>query len=329
MTTVESAKNYEELLGNSVAPSPYEYATLFKADGFMGKRRCKQRLKLLKAVDFKLRHILERGEKVHFITSGTTGSASERFLVGWVAYYLDRRILVFTSRRVLLLHVTARHRPMELVSQLPYANIAGVKSTWGGVCTIKLLNRVTINFQHIPATDRDFLVEFLTDIVQLTNAPFEHARGIEHLCPHCYTFIPDFPRSCSSCKGEFKSARIAGLLSLLFPGLGGFYLGHRWTSTFELLGTVALWAGLIALPLLGKSDFFPKTLDPEYWMTIAAIVLVVHGIDAVVTHHFARKGIYPSGAAPLQASLPPFVDRPKPDLNALNKLKITRTTPPV
>jgi hypothetical protein len=329
MTTVELAKNYEELLGPSVAASPYEFATLFKAEGFMGKRRCKQRLKLLKAVDFKLRHILERGEKVHFITTGTTVGMTERFLAGWIAYYLDRRILVFTSRRVLLLLVSARQQPMDLVSQLPYANIAGVKSTWGGMCTIKLLNRVEFNFQHIPAPDRKFLVDFLADIVQLTNAPFEHTRAIENLCPHCYTFIPDFPRSCSSCKGEFKSSRMAGFLSLLFPGLGGFYLGHRLTATVELLGTVALWVTVVGLPFLGVSNFFPRPLDTGYWMTIATVILIVHGIDSLVTHHFARKGIYPSGAAPLQASLPPFVDRPKPDLNGLNKLKINRTSPPI
>src|SRR5665213_2292907 len=134
MTTVESAQDYEELLGASVAASPYEYSTLFKADGFMGRQRCKKRLKLLKGIDFKLRHILERGERVHFVTSGTTISVGERFFVGWLAYYRNRRALVFTSRRILLLHINARHRPLELVAQLPYATIASVKPSWNGGC---------------------------------------------------------------------------------------------------------------------------------------------------------------------------------------------------
>jgi len=329
MTTVESAKNYEELLGSSVAPSPYEFATLFKAEGFMGKRRCKKRLKLLKALDPKIRHILERGEKVYFITSGTTVSLGERFFVGWLAYYLNLRALVFTSRRILLLHIDARQRPMELVSQLPYANVASVKSTWTGMCAIKLLNRVTFNFQHIPAPDRKFLVEFLADIVQLTNAPFEHTRGIEHLCPHCYVFIPTFPSSCPSCKGAFKSARKAGLLSLLFPGLGDFYLGHRWIAALEFLGTAALWAVAVILPFLDRVDDSGKAVDAQYWLTVATVILIAHGTDSMITHHFARKGIYPAGLAPLPTTLPPFADLPKPDLNALNKLKITRTSPPV
>src|SRR3978361_1168423 len=140
MKTVASARNYEELLGDSVASSPYDYGILFKAEGFFGRQRSKKRFKLLKAVDLKLQHILENGEKVYFITPGTTMTLAERFFAGWVSYYLNMRALVFTSRRILLLHINMRQRPLELVSQLPYASIASVKSTWNGLCAIKLLN---------------------------------------------------------------------------------------------------------------------------------------------------------------------------------------------
>ena len=330
MTTVESAHNYEELLGASVAASPYEYGTLFKADGFMGRQRCKKRLRLLKRIDFKLRHILERGEKVHFVTTGTTISAGERFLFGLLAYYLNRRALVFTSRRILLLHINTSDRPRELVSQLPYASIASVKPSWSGGCAVKLLNRETLNFQHIPGADRKYLIEFLADIVQLTNAPFEQKRGVEQLCPHCFVFVPEHLASCPSCTGKFKSARKASLLSAIFPGLGGFYLGYRWFAFLEFLGAAGLWYFLIIDPLLGKSvDQSTSRGDPEFWMTSAAIIVLAHLVDGMLAYHFGRKGYYPSGEAPLPASLPPFVDRPKPDANALNKLKINRTAPPV
>lgn len=330
MTTVESAQNYDELLGPSVAVSPYEYGTLFQGDGFMARLRCKKRLRLLKRIDFKLRHILERGEKVHFVTTGTTISARERFFFGLLAYYLNRRALVFTSRRILLLQVNESDHPRELVSQLPYASIASVKASWSGGCAVKLLNRETLNFQSIPGADRKYLIEFLADIVQLTNAPFEQKRGVERLCPHCFVFVPDQLASCPSCKGKFKSARNAGLLSATFPGLGDFYLGYRWFALLELLGAGGLWYFLVVDPLLGKStNQSTSRVDPEFWMTSVAIIVLAHLLDAMMACHFARKGHYPSGAAPLAASLPPFVDRPKPDANALNKLKINRTAPPV
>ena len=328
MTTVQSAKKYEELLGADVAASPYEYATLFKAEGFFGRQRAKARFKLLKAIDVKLRHMLEPGEKVFYLTTGTTTTAGERFFVGWLSYYWNMRALVFTARRVLLLQIGVRQRPLELVSQLPYASITSVKSTWNGMCAIKLLNRKTLNFQSVPKADRAFLIEFLADIVQLTNAPFEHKRGIEHLCPHCFTFVPEYPAACPKCDGLFKSARKAGLLSLLFPGVGGWYLGHRWTALFEMIVTGVLWYLLVFAPLLGFGTPDQVPLGTEYWVTVGVVLLLTHLIDGITTHHFARKGHYPLGVTALPASLPPFVDRPKPDLNSLNKLKISRTNPP-
>lgn len=325
MTTVQSVRNFEELLNGSVAASPYDYAMLFKGEGFMARQRSKKRLKLLKAIDPKLSHMLDRGEKVYFVT---TGSLTKHFFAGWLAHSLNRRALVFTARRVLLLHINSRGRPLDLVSQLPYATIASVKTVSGGRCAIKLLNRETFSFQRVPGADRKFLVEFLADIVQLTNAPFEQKRGIEHLCPHCFAFVPAAPPACPVCTGRFKSARVAGLLSLLFPGFGGWYLGHRWFAVLEMIGAGALWFFLVIAPLLAGASPQHGPLDARYWAAVGAIILVAHVIDGITTHHFGRKGHYPSGEAPLPTTLPPFVDRPKPDANSLSKLKINRSNPP-
>ena len=35
MITLKSARKYEELLTGDVEPAPYDYATLFKAEGFL------------------------------------------------------------------------------------------------------------------------------------------------------------------------------------------------------------------------------------------------------------------------------------------------------
>jgi len=94
----------------------------------------------------------------------------------------------------------------------------------------------------------------------------------------------------------------------------------------ELLGAAALWYFLVIDSFLNNSA---SRGDPEFWMTSVGVIVFVHLFDAMMASHIARKGHYSSGEAPLPASLPPFVDRPKPDANALNKLKINRTAPPV
>lgn len=43
------------------------------------------------------------------------------------------------------------------------------------------------------------------------------------------------PAACPSCRGAIKSARKAGLLSLLFPGLGDLHLGLLLPAAFLVL----------------------------------------------------------------------------------------------
>ncbi|SDS58189.1 hypothetical protein [Opitutus sp. GAS368] len=301
---VETAKKFEDLLSGPIDPAPYDYAMLFKADGFFARQRSKNRFKLLKGIDAKLRQILRPDERVFFMTPGTTVSVGEHFFVGWVAHLLNLRALVFTTDRVLLLAISSRHRAERLVSQIPYTAIASVASTWSGVCRVKLLNKQTLDFQQVPKADRKFLADFLAGIVKGTNAPFERVQGLEHLCPHCYTMVPAHPPACPACRGGFKQPNKAALLSFIFPGVGDWYLGHRWRAVMQLAGATFLWLGFVIFPLLAL-------LDPEYerppvsfWATNAVILLVAHTLDAVMTRHFALKGHHPHGPAPAAGAVP-------------------------
>lgn len=300
---LQSAKRYEDLLTGTVDPSPFDYAVMFKTDGFFARRRAKTRFKLLKAIERKLLGILQPQERVYWITTGTTVSIGERFFVGWIAYYLNRRALVFTTERVLLLEISLNEKPGHLVSQITYTAIASVKSTWNGMCRVKLLNKTSYNFQSVPSADRKFLTDFLRDITQGTNAPFQRIQGLEHLCPHCYTVAAGYPAVCPACAGGFKSARKAALMSFIFPGTGDWYLGHRGFAVLEMLGTCVSWLALVIAPLLLPADAEAEPPTTEYWLTISVILLVGHSIDAVMTHNFARKGHYPAHAP--VAVLPP------------------------
>ncbi len=304
---LSAARRYEDLLSGEVEASPYDYAVLFKADGFFARRRAKTRFKLLQSIDPKLTEILRPQERVYWITTGTTVSIAEHFFVGWAAGVLNRRSLIFTTERVLLLEIDVRTRPRKLVSQIPYAGIASVKSTWNGMCRIKLVNGRTYSFQGVPKADRKFLAEFLAGIVQGTNAPFQRTLGIEHLCPYCFVSVPGHPPRCTACAGEFKSPKKAGLLSLLFPGVGDWYLGHRGFALLEMFGLGCLWFALVIAPLTAPPDPELGSLEPEYWITAGIILAVAHGIDAMMTHHFARKGHYPHGKPPVIPGAPPLV----------------------
>ena len=299
MINLQNARRYEDLLGADVEPAPYEFALLFQADGWLARRRAKDRFKLLRALDPKLREILRSGERVYFVTSGTTASLVEQFFVGaFVAQVVNRRALAFTTERVLLLQIDSRKRPRELVSQISYASIAEVKATWSGYCRLTLRNNEKLNFVGVPKADRQNLAAFLADVVKRgTTTPFSgSAQALEHLCPRCFAVVPGHPEQCPICRGGFKRARTAMLRSFLFPGLGDLYLGHRAVAVFEMLGAVLVWLHLIVAPLIGAPDADGNVvkMDVVNWVNAIVVLAIIHGIDAAATRHFALKGHHPA-----------------------------------
>jgi hypothetical protein len=334
MTTLQSAQTFEELLGPDVEAAPYNYPLLFKGDGVFARRRAKKRFKLLKGIDAKLRPILLANEKVYFLTPGTAVNLSEQFFVGWLAYYLNMHALVFTSNRVLLMRVDGARRPRDLVSQIPYGTISTVKSTWNGLCRVKLISKQTYDFQHVPSADRKFLSKFLSGVVQGSTAPFQSGLGIEHLCPHCFAFVPGHPLVCPNCYGSFKSAGKAGLLSLAFPGVGDWYLGHRGFALLEMGSALVMWLALIILPVAAPGIMNYGPLNKGYWLFAALAVLTAHGVAGMMTRHFARKGHYPAAKPLVSISRPPqpapTIDMPKPPAPTTVKktLSLRRDPPP-
>ena len=299
MINLQNARRYEDLLGADVEPAPYEFALLFQADGWLARKRAKARFKMLRALDPKLRQILRSGERVYFVTSGTTANLVEQFFVGaFVAQVVNRRALAFTTERVLLLQIDSRKRPRELVSQISYASIAEVKATWSGYCRLTLRNNEKLNFVGVPKADRQNLAAFLADVVKRgTTTPFSgSALALEHLCPHCFAVVPGHPEQCPTCRGGFKRARTAMLRSFLFPGLGDLYLGHRAVAGFEMLGAAFAWFGLIVAPLLGAPDADGNVvkMDVVNWVNAIVVLAIIHGIDAAATRHFALKGHHPA-----------------------------------
>jgi hypothetical protein len=302
MSDLSTARNYNELL-TSGEPSPhYDYVTLFSGDGFFARRRAKQRFKLLKNLDDRLRRILQPDERVYYITTGTTVSLVEQFFVGWAARYLNNRAIAFTTDRLLLVHINSRKRPRGLVSQIRYEEIAAIKSTWNGVCQVRLRDGKKLKFLKVLRAERKFLHGFLKDIVNpVPLQPGERVEAPEHLCPSCFAVVPGRPADCPSCAAAFKSARTAMVLSLIFPGIGDFYLGHRRFALLEMAGGLFVWFGLVVLPLLTAGEIDPVTgeviaHDAAFWMVNMVIIGAAHLIDAAMTRHFALKGHYPASS---------------------------------
>ncbi|MFA6961541.1 MAG: hypothetical protein WC205_12370 [Opitutaceae bacterium] len=295
MITFNGARHYQELLGGDVEQSIYDYSALFRGSGWLAGRRAAARFRLIKKIDVKLSRVLRQGERVHFVAKGSLASMAERFFAGHaVAYHVNLRALVFTNERVIIMKISAGLKPRDLVSELPYTSILKLTSTWSGLCEVKLANGRTHRFAGIPRADRKFLRDFLGGVVTAsagTVVPGGESDGLMHLCPHCFANVPGRPRSCERCGGGIKLATTAALLSLGLPGLGDWYLGHRWFAVFEMIGAAMLWVVFVIRPLdeeLSHIDGMP--LGAGFWVLALGIVGGAHLTDAGVTYSFGRKG---------------------------------------
>lgn len=316
MVNLHTAKRFEDLLGEGVEPSPYDYRLLFEAKGWFARGRAKARWRRLKKLDPKLRRVLRPDERVYYVSNGTLSNFGEQFFEGHAAaQYVNRRALVFTTERVILMQLGTSEKPGLLTSELPYAALREVKSTWTGFCQLTLMNGKKHKLSGMPKADRKYLHEFLNGVVAGTGAEATGAGGLHkgsdgltHLCPHCFTPAPGRPERCPSCDGGIQSANKAALLSLIFPGLGDWYLGYRWLAAMEMFGAGFLWFVMVIAPLLGvRTDkghegeaVSDSAFGGVYWAIAAIAIVAAHGIDAVMTRSYGLKGHYP-GRAPVAA----------------------------
>jgi hypothetical protein len=278
------ARRASEQETRTASANPFVLESILDRSTWRARRLSKKKVKLVARIEGRVRAILQEGERVRYVTFGSGVSFWESYWLGWVMYYLNRRAILLTDRRIILLQIDSKRRPRELVSQVRYGSIRKVKRTLLGNTAMTFGNGKRKVFAYVPKADRKFLQK-LTAWTDSSLAP--DAGGWEDLCPHCHAAVDGRPATCPECGGGIKSARTAGLRSLLFPGLGDLYLGHGKLALLEMGVTALIWL----------TAFIP---DPEYPLTpmgvlimAVFIVVFVHGVDAVGTWYIGTKGLYP------------------------------------
>ena len=282
------AARFQDLLSAGDDAGPYVYASLFPAESRRDRRRSKRRFTLLRRLDPALRPMLDDGERVIFLTAGSVTTFWGQLFGGWLTYAVNRRAIVATNRRVLLLQIGSRGTPRVLRAEIGYGAVAEIKTG--------LLSNVQLRFRDgerrliagMPPADRKDLREIVTRLAGV--APAAARDGLQDLCPHCFAPADVDPLVCPTCQGRFKSPRVATLLSLLFPGMGDLYIGHRGVAILELAVAGLVWLSLLAVA------FDPAVPPLAFVVTLGLFVVAGHGGDAVATRQLAHAGLYPAGS---------------------------------
>lgn len=282
---VQEARRFQDLL-NSDVDGPYLFRNIFSDEGWLARRRSKKTFKLLKKIDVALRAVLRDGEQVFFLTHGTTSlSFVEWYFLGFVLYYMNRRAIVLTNQRILLLQINSRWKPRHFRSQIRWENVAQLRTTALGNTKVEFHSGSKIMFTGVPKGDRKWLANVMNEVIH--NLDASDQAEVEQLCPRCFDVVDGRPVACPHCASPLKSAKTARLLSLVFPGAGDMYLGHRGFALLEVSVGVVLWLGVVGI-----------AMDPSVGLGTAFalagfVVLVVHGLDALTTYHIGCKGLLP------------------------------------
>ena len=247
------------------------------------------KIKIFKAVHDILDELLEDGEKVMRIGKGTAYYPAEIFLGnGFLTMMYNYYAIVCTNRRILFINTNSRMtRRTHLLFQMLYQDIKKVKRGF-------FLNHLVFYRNHakrrvFTSVKRQILKELQEFIISKKDSVRQaepHVESLEDLCPSCFIPLQKGLIACPYCKVQLKEPKKALFKSLLLPGWGDLYLGHRALGILEILGSVIVW--VVVVTLVGQGGV-------ENLAAALFVLLLYNGHDGVLTYHMGKKGYMLAG----------------------------------
>ena len=242
------------------------------------------KLKVLQAAHHILEKALKDGEKVVRIAKGVAYYPAEIFFGnGFFTTLYNHYAIVCTNQRLLLININSRtNRPTHYIFQIAYENIKKVKHS--------ILSRTLVLYRH-KGKRRTFravkgymakeLKQFIDEKKKSMQTVELAEELLENLCPACFIPLNKGLVECPECKTHFKEPKKALLKSLVLPGWGDMYLGHRALGLLELSGSVFVWVIVGYMLLAG---------EPGSLLVIVFLLMFYNGSDGLFTYHMAKKG---------------------------------------
>jgi len=276
--------DYPELA--EFAASQYAFADLLALNkkGDFKSRRNKFKIKMLTAAKGVLDRMLNDGERVLHVAAGMAYYPAEIFLGnGWLTMLYNRYVLAATNHRLILVNTNnGMTKPSHYVFQLRYDELKKIRR---GLFRTSLVLERKAGKRRVFTSVRAFLSAEMQRFLQSKIHPDKPlANGYvpaENICPACWAALPPALGACTKCGAGFRTPKKAMLRSLLLPGLGDIYLGHRLLGSFELLGALFVWLMVLLSLTSGDSGQLGVSL---------LLLLFFNGFDALLTHHMAKKG---------------------------------------
>ncbi len=289
-------------IGVSLDPEiPYRLSTMFpKLEGWGAKGGIKKKAKIIAQVEPSLKAMLHQGEEVLYIAKGIQHSFAEQYFMGIWAQSINQTVFVLTNVRLLMLRTNGKGKPKQTFWVIYYSQIEKFKGSWTGVLQLKLRDGKKLKFTGFPKLDRKTMpVVFEEALAKYRELGFdpEVTQSLENLCSDCYQPVAKGVYDCDDCGTSYWKPKDVALRSLIFPSWGDLVLKHYTIAVVEMIGFFMAWAISIVLVV----DYLNTG---EIGAIIAAgfILVMTHGMDALITYYVAGKGLHPRSRQPTHAA---------------------------
>jgi len=247
-------------------------------------RKNKFKIKVLRSVDYLLGRMLKDGERVVRVGKGTAYYGAEIFLGnGFLTMLYNTYAIVCTNQRVLLININYRmRRPTHYLFQIGYETVKKVKR--GFLSSSLIIYPMKGRRRVFTYVKRYLAKELQQAIIERKDSVAAGDHGttyIENLCPSCFGPVEKGFITCPHCCAHFKEPKKAFLRSLLLPGWGDMYLGHRALGFLELMGSALVWTVVVSSVLAGPAESLVGAF---------VILMFYNGTDSLLTRHMANKG---------------------------------------
>lgn len=264
----------------------YDLPEIFKPNkkGSYRIRLNKLKVKILTTIKTKLDQILQPDERVMRVAAGTAYYPLEIFLGnGALTMLYNRYAMIATNQRLLLINTNHRMTHVRhYFYQMPYEDIKKVKR---GLFRTSVVLTPKQGKRRVFTSMKPAFSKEVFDYIRPLLDPEKNISSMEafktHLCPACFSALGNKLTGCSSCQADFKKPAGAAWRSLLLPGLGDLYLGHRFLGCCEMVGAFLIWCIAFVFVTAGSTEM----------VVLAAMMLFFYnGFDALLTLHMGKKG---------------------------------------
>jgi predicted Zn finger-like uncharacterized protein len=255
-------------------------------------------VKILTAVKPTLDQMLHKDEQVMRIAGGTAYYLFEILLGnGVLTMMYNRYALVATNQRLVMINTNHRMTAARhYLFQIAYDEIEKVTRGWFrtslSLTPKKGKRRIFTSMKRAFTTE---LLNFIKPRLDPQKTIPSETAPKTHLCPACYCALGDDLVQCPACQAAFKKPAGAALRSLVLPGWGDWYLGHRFLGCCEMVGSLIVWRLILIYLQIGGS----------VGIGLAVFLLVCYnGVDALLTRHMGKKGYILEKSQPAPKSHP-------------------------